>query len=235
MKPQLVLLAASALTGFALAQADPHHPENAPATQNSMQMPMNGQGMMQMMQGMMGQMGMMGQGLMMLQGAAFEQAFLSMMVPHHRSAVTMARDILSKTQDAQIREWANAIIRDQEREINQMRTLLGALGGTNLAAQSAMTQGMSSMQNQGMGNMQNQGRGNMQNQGMGAMQTPQTPASPERAFLGAMIAHHLQAVEMATLALQKAQNPAIVKLASDIVVAQAREIYQMRIKLASMR
>ncbi|MDX2004156.1 MAG: DUF305 domain-containing protein [Meiothermus sp.] len=274
MKRQLALLVVTALVGFTLAQADPHHPDTTPATQNqnatpaqllpmpsgTAQMPMGQQGMMpmaqmmqmmQMMQGMMGQgqMGMMGSGLMMLEGAPFEQAFLSMMIPHHRAAVTMARDVLGKTQDPQIRGWANAIIRDQEREISQMRTLLGALGGTNLAAQRMMTQGMAQGMAQGMGMggmMPNQGAGGMmQAPGSGNMmqtpasgntaQAPQAPVSPERAFLQAMIPHHLQAIEMATLALQKAQNPVIVKLASDIVRSQAQEVYQMRLKLASLR
>ncbi|WP_299430133.1 DUF305 domain-containing protein [uncultured Meiothermus sp.] len=267
MKRQLALLVVTALVGLTLAQADPHHPDTTPATQNqnaapaqllpmpggTAQTPMGQQGMMpmaqmmQMMQGMMGQgqMGMAGSGLMMLEGAPFEQAFLSMMIPHHRAAVTMARDVLGKTQDSQIRAWANAIIRDQEREISQMRALLGALGGTNLAAQRMMTQGMTQgmgmggmMPNQGAGGMmQAPGSGNMmQSPATGnAAQAPQAPVSPERAFLQAMIPHHLQAVEMATLALQKAQNPVIVKLASDIVRAQAQEVYQMRLKLASLR
>lgn len=252
MKKHLALLATLAIFSLGAAQTDEHqnhHPANTPAAQTQTnqpgmtQMPMmqammqGQQGMMGMMQGMMGQMmGQMGQGLGMLEGAPFEQAFLSMMIPHHRAAVTMARDVLGKTQDSQIRAWANAIIRDQEREIAQMRALLGALGGTNLAAQRMMTQGMT--QGMGMGGMMpNQGAGGMmQSPATGnAAQAPQAPVSPERAFLQAMIPHHLQAVEMATLALQKAQNPVIVKLASDIVRAQAQEVYQMRLKLASLR
>lgn len=250
MKRQLALFAVSALASFSLAQTDPHHPETAPATQNTTQsqaLPMPGGAaqmpMAQMMQMMQMMQGMMGSGLMMLEGAPFEQAFLSMMVPHHRAAVTMARDVLGKTQDAQIRGWANAIIRDQEREINQMKALLVALGGTNLAAQRAMTQGMGGMMpDQGAGGMM-QGMtqapapgGMMQNPATGnATQAPQAPVSPERAFLQGMIPHHVQAIEMATLALQKARNPAIVKLASDIIRTQAQEVYEMRLKLASLR
>lgn len=256
MKRQLILLVATALIGFSLAQTDPHHPDQtpgstpstqlktlpaiqAPGTTNNPDQPgmsqgqsgmmADPQGMMNMMQGMMGQMGlgMGGQGLMMLEGAPFEQAFLSMLIPHHRTAVGTARDILGKTQDTQIRGWANAIIRDQEREIGQMRTLLSALGGTNLAAQRAMTQG-------GMG--QNSNANMMQNSSTDTMmQTPQASASAERAFLETLIPHHLQAIQMATLALQKTRNPVILKLASDIVVAQAQEVYQMRLKLASLR
>lgn len=259
MKRQLVLLAATALIGFSLAQSDPHHPDQTPGSTSvtqpktlpAVQAPgttnnpnpsgmsqgqsgmMTGQQgmmqMMQMMQGMIGQMGMGmgGQGLMMLEGAPFEQAFLSMMIPHHRTAVTMAREVSSKTQDEQIRGWANAIIRDQEREIGQMRTLLSALGGTNLAAQRSMTQG-NMMQNSSPDTMQGSGADTM-------MQTPQASISADQTFLEAMIPHHLQAIQMATLALQKARNPVILKLASEIVVAQAQEVYQMRLKLASLR
>lgn len=244
-------IAASILAlGLAWAQADPHHPDpgqtpappstpssqmlpavQAPGGMNNPASPGMSQGM-NMMQGATSQqgVGMMGQSLMMLEGAPFEQAFLSMMIPHHRTAIDMARKVLARTQDPQIRGWANAIIRDQEREIAQMKGLLGVLGGTNLAAQRMMTQTMANM-------MQTPGPGNMtQSQGAsGMMQTPRTPASPERDFLQAMVSHHLQAVEMATMALQKAQNPVIVKLASDIVRAQVQEVYEMRVKLASLR
>lgn len=124
-----------------------------------------------------------------------------------------------------------------------MKALLVALGGTNLAAQRAMTQGMGGMMpDQGAGGMM-QGMtqapapgGMMQNPATGnATQAPQAPVSPERAFLQGMIPHHVQAIEMATLALQKARNPAIVKLASDIIRTQAQEVYEMRLKLANLR
>jgi uncharacterized protein (DUF305 family) len=103
------------------------------------QMPMTGQGqmdMMQIMQGMMGQMGMMSQmmeqmpmdmmggGLMMLSGPAFEQAFLSMMIPHHQSAVEMSQTILETTTDEDVRALAEAIISAQETEIEEMQALL---------------------------------------------------------------------------------------------------------------
>lgn len=237
------LLTAVFLTlGVALAQADPHHDQNqtpsSPKTLPTVQAPsanpqgmpagmMSGTGqgmnMMQMMQ-MMSQsgMGMMGQGLMMLEGAPFEQAFLSMMIPHHRAAVEMARGILTQTQDPQIRTWANNIIQTQEREISQMRQLLGALGGTNLAAQRMVTQGMGST---GMGST-----------GMGsAMQDQSNVTNPDKAFLTSMIRHHASAIEIASQALQRAQNPVIVNLAANIASAQAQEIYQMRLKLASLR
>ncbi|GEM86015.1 DUF305 domain-containing protein [Meiothermus granaticius] len=245
--PKLIaLLTAGFLTlSVALAQADPHHDQNqtpsSPKTLPTVQAPstnpqgmptgmMSGPGqgmtMMQMMQ-MMGQggMGMMGQGLMMLEGAPFEQAFLSMMIPHHRAAVEMARGILNQTQDPQIRTWANNIIQTQEREISQMRQLLGALGGTNLAAQRMMTQRMGS-DSMGMGSP---GMGSS----MPGMQS--STASPDKTFLISMIGHHALAIEMATMALQKAQNPLIVKLAADIASTQAQEIYRMRLKLASLK
>jgi len=254
----LTLLTAGLLAlGVAFAQSDPHHDQSqgqtpttpktlptvqAPGSSNQNQQGMqsgmmsgttqgnmdSGMNMMQMMQ-MMGQGGMgMGQSLTMLEGAPFEQAFLSIMIPHHRAAVDMARNILTKTQDAQIRTWANNIIQTQEREINQMRQLLGALGGTNLAAQRMATQGMGST---GMGS------GGM---GMGSGSTDMGPnlqanaTNPDKAFLTSMISHHASAIEMASTALQKAQNPVIVKLATDIIRTQAQEIYEMRIKLASL-
>ncbi|RTI12011.1 hypothetical protein CSW30_01645 [Thermus scotoductus] len=242
MKRQLALFTITALVSFALAQADPHHPETAPATQDNPQsqalllpgetayMPMaQMMAMMQMMHGMMGP------GLMMLDGAPFEQAFLSMMVPHHRAAVTLARDVLGKTQDPQIRGWASAIIRDQERQLAQIEALLAAQGGTNLAAQHFMTQSLGGMMgDQGAGGMMQAPvpSGMMQQPGTG--NAPQTSVSLERAFVERMIPHHAQAIEMAVLALQRARNPEVIRLAGDIVRTQAEEIYEMRLWLAKL-
>ncbi len=47
-------------------------------------------------------------------------AFIEMMTPHHRDAVTMSREILKTTKRPEIQQLARAIIRDQEREIAQM-------------------------------------------------------------------------------------------------------------------
>jgi uncharacterized protein (DUF305 family) len=53
----------------------------------------------------------------------FDKAFIDEMTAHHQGAVRMAQEVLKTTEDAEIRELANAIITAQEREISQMKDL----------------------------------------------------------------------------------------------------------------
>jgi uncharacterized protein (DUF305 family) len=50
----------------------------------------------------------------------FDRAFIDEMVPHHEGAVKMAQAVLTKTQDAELKKLAQAIIDAQTREITQM-------------------------------------------------------------------------------------------------------------------
>jgi uncharacterized protein (DUF305 family) len=64
-------------------------------------------------------------GMMMSQnlGAAdaeFDLRFINTMIPHHEGAVTMAKDVLSKTKRPEIKQMAGAILASQQAEIDQM-------------------------------------------------------------------------------------------------------------------
>ncbi|WP_034384864.1 DUF305 domain-containing protein [Deinococcus sp. YIM 77859] len=142
-----------------------------------------------------------------LSGRAFDRAFLSMMIPHHQAAVAMSQAVLG-TKDAQVKAWASAIIRDQNREIAQMTTLLQSYGGVD-------TQ-MAGMMKTMMGGM---------------VERVKQASNKDLAFVQGMLPHHASAVAMANLALQKSQSPSILKLARDIVRAQAQEMYEFRLSL----
>lgn len=55
-------------------------------------------------------------------------AFVKGMIPHHQSAIDMARIVLQYGKDDQAKKWANDVIREQEREIGEMRAWLKAKG-----------------------------------------------------------------------------------------------------------
>ena len=59
-----------------------------------------------------------------LKGAAFDERWLRMMVAHHEGALTMAQDVLSTTQDPQVRSLAEAVVSGQTAEIATMKGLL---------------------------------------------------------------------------------------------------------------
>ncbi|WP_435167075.1 DUF305 domain-containing protein [Falsirhodobacter sp. 1013] len=54
--------------------------------------------------------------------------FLLMMIPHHQSAIDMAKVELEQGKDPETREIAETIIVTQEREIAEMKTMLQRLG-----------------------------------------------------------------------------------------------------------
>lgn len=60
------------------------------------------------------------------EGAEFNRTWLEMMIDHHRGAVTMARDVLSTTGEAEVERLARAIIAGQEKEIALMQGMLGS-------------------------------------------------------------------------------------------------------------
>ncbi|WP_309232604.1 DUF305 domain-containing protein [Cylindrospermum sp. FACHB-282] len=53
--------------------------------------------------------------------ADFDKDFIRQMVPHHQSAVMMAQTVLKNATHPQIRHLAQAIIKSQTAEIQQMQ------------------------------------------------------------------------------------------------------------------
>lgn len=147
--------------------------------------------------------------------APFDQQFIDMMVPHHLGAVEMAKVAQARAERPEIRQMAEAIVRDQDREIQQMRGWRKAWYGSDQTPDMAKMPMLPEMRSN-MGNMADD------------VKKLQSAAPFDKAFIDAMIPHHESAVEAAKIAQQRATKPEIKQLAGDIIAAQEREIAQMR-------
>ncbi|WP_230533329.1 CopM family metallochaperone [Microvirga roseola] len=54
--------------------------------------------------------------------------FVRGMIPHHQGAIDMARVALEHSKDEQVRKWAADVVREQEREIAEMKEWLRKRG-----------------------------------------------------------------------------------------------------------
>ncbi|NBJ13390.1 CopM family metallochaperone [Microvirga arsenatis] len=54
--------------------------------------------------------------------------FVRGMIPHHQGAIDMAKVAAQHAKDEQVRKWAADVIREQEREISEMKAWLKARG-----------------------------------------------------------------------------------------------------------
>ncbi len=155
--------------------------------------------------GMMGGMSGMSQMMGGMNAGNIDRNFLTMMIPHHQSAIDMSQLILKTTKDPQVKTWATNIIRDQQREITQMQGLLKQYGGPV----------------QGLGGQMNQMMGDMTGSIIKA-------ANKDVAFVQGMLPHHGMAVMMANHLLMQSKNPVMQKMGRDIITAQAQEIYEFQ-------
>lgn len=141
-------------------------------------------------------------------GVTDERTFIEMMIPHHQSAIEMARMELARGKNAEAKAIARGIVRAQDREIAQMRSWYRAWYGTDVPK---MGMGM------GMG------------AGMSAhMAAIRSSKQPDRAFLAAMIPHHASAIVMADEVLAVGPRAEITRLARTIIADQSREVGQMQ-------
>jgi uncharacterized protein (DUF305 family) len=142
-------------------------------------------------------------------GNPVDRAFVAAMIPHHQSAVQMAKLAERRGKSAFVKQLADDIVRTQTEEIATMRAADQRL------QRASVKKGSLGVPEHMMGMS-----------GDVSMLETANPFDP--AFLRMMIPHHQGAVVMAKAELKKGKDPALKRLAQNIITAQQREIRQMR-------
>jgi uncharacterized protein (DUF305 family) len=143
-------------------------------------------------------------------GNAADAAFITDMTAHHQGAIEMAEVAQKRAEHPEVRQLADNIISAQNGEVSVMDTI-----GRDMHAM-----GMHDGGHMGMSQSQ---------MGMDMDMPMLRRAKPfDRAFIDMMVPHHQGAIAMAKQLLQKGEQPALRKMANDIISAQTDEIAQMR-------
>lgn len=160
------------------------------------------QSMMTMMSGMMDSMN-----ALKSSGNA-DRDFAALMRAHHVGAIEMARLEANNGKDAQIRQMAQKMVEDQQREVADFDNALSgqpAQGGSDAFFKESMTV---------MNNM----KMDMDHSG-----------SIDKQFVEMMIPHHQTAIDMARIYLKhNPQNEKLKTIARNIITSQQKEIDELR-------
>lgn len=154
-----------------------------------------------------GLMNMMGINMM---GGYMDRSFIEQMIPHHESAIAIAKLAQQKSTHAEIKTLADNIINSQTSEINTMKQWYKDWYGTDVPTVSAA----------------NLWGGHMMN-GQASTDSLSAATDFDKAFLEEMITHHQMAVMMANMLDIATNRPEMKRLASDITSAQTKEIKDM--------
>jgi len=148
-----------------------------------------------------------------------DRHFIEEMIPHHEDAVTMSELALTRAEHPELKQLAETIIRDQTREIEQMRAWYASWYGVN------PPMGDDAFRGRGMGQGM-MGGGMMHDEA--DMEVLQAATVFDKEFIEQMVPHHRMGVMMARMVLSRTDRPEIEELARSIIRTQTDEIEQMR-------
>ena len=145
---------------------------------------------------------------LIVDGEYSDERFIDMMAAHHQMAIEMAQVAQQKAQLPEIKRIADDVVSTQQAEIDELRAIKEEQFGSSDVPLIMSPEEPS----------------------MYAMEMPDQLAGQEpfdRAFIDSMIPHHASAIEMASTANMRSDNPEIKRLARGITDAQSREIGEM--------
>lgn len=144
----------------------------------------------------------------------YDLQFIDTMTHHHQGAIDMAKMAVGKTQNQELKAFAQKIIADQNKEIAQMKEWRDKWYAGKPAAMNMEMPGMNDSMKMMMGDPMKKFEA-------------ATGKEFDLMFLDMMTPHHQSATTMAKEALTKAEHPEIKTLANQIIKAQDAEIKQM--------
>jgi len=146
-----------------------------------------------------------------------DKHFIEQMVPHHEGAIAMANLALQKAKHPEIKTLARVIIKDQTKEIQDMRTWYKNWFGEDVPKGSTGMMGGGMMSGSGMH--------------MGGQEdivSLENAADFDKAFIEGMVPHHQLAIMMANMLKSGTNRPEMLQLAENIISSQSKEIQQMQ-------
>ena len=147
------------------------------------------------------------------EGNAADVEFLTGMKPHHAQAVEMSEIVLAADPPTEVAAIAKRIMEGQEPEIEQMYTMLEALGeDTDGGAHYGHSSGHGGM---------------MSEQDLADFKAA-TGTEAARLYLDAMIAHHEGAIEASGAEIADGRHGPAIALAEQIKTTQEAEIAEMK-------
>jgi uncharacterized protein (DUF305 family) len=158
-----------------------------------------------------GMMGMMGMNSSRVMSGNMDRNFIEQMIPHHDSAIAMAKLAKEKSKHDEVKTLADNIITSQTAEINTMKQWYEDWYGTDVPAVAT----------------NNMWGGHMMSD-QASTDSLNTASDFDEAFLSQMIDHHQMAVMMANMLNIATNRSEMKKLANDIITAQTKEINDMQ-------
>lgn len=145
------------------------------------------------------------------QAESTDGAFITAMIPHHESAIEMAKIAQKQAQHPEIASLADDIVAAQDAEISDMNAMHQRMFGEPASGADHGSLGLDE---------------NMMGMSMD-MSSLENSKQFDKEFIDAMIPHHQGAIRMARIELAQGQDQETKDLAQAIIDAQSREIDEM--------